>query len=114
MKKFRSFVSLVALALVGLTTIAEAQENRYVRIINRSSDSIRYFYASNVDRTVWEEDILGPMRIIAPGHYVDVNIDDHSGHCLFDLKAVLWDGRVATERRFNVCTNSSWTVVDRN
>ena len=92
--------------------IVNAQENRRVRIVNQSSSTIRYFYASNVDRGTWERDILGPMQVIAPGYYVNVNIDDGSGHCLYDLRAVLADNRQAVRYRFNVCTNSSWTVTD--
>ena len=88
----------------------QAYYNRHVRIVNRSSSSIEYLYASNINRRSWEEDLLGPDRVIWPGHYRVANIDDGSGHCLFDLRAVLRDGRVAVSRGFNVCSNSSWTV----
>lgn len=110
MKKMLT-AALCLLSLAG-SQIVNAQENRRVRIVNQSSSAIRYFYASNVDRPGWEEDILGPMRVIAPGYYVNVNIDDRSGHCLYDLRAVLADNRQAVRYRFNVCTNSSWTVTD--
>jgi hypothetical protein len=110
MKKMLT-AALCLLSLAG-SQIVNAQENRRVRIVNQSSSTIRYFYASNVDRHGWEEDILGPMRVIAPGYYVNVNIDDGSGHCLYDLRAVLADNRQAVRYRFNVCTNSSWTVTD--
>ena len=103
----------VALCLLGLaSTDINAQENRRIRIVNQSSSSIRYMYASNVDRRGWEEDILGPMRVIAPGYYINANIDDGTGHCLYDLRAVLADGRQAVRYRFNVCASSSWTVTD--
>ncbi len=115
MKRIRQIaISVVALCLFGLIgTALQAQENRRVRIINRASSSIQYLYASNVDRRSWEEDILGAWRVIAPGYYRDVNIDDGSGHCLFDIKAVLSDGREAVGRNINVCTSTSWTVYDR-
>jgi hypothetical protein len=109
MKKMLT-AALCLLSLAG-SQIVNAQENRRVRIVNQSSSAIRYFYASNVDRGTWERDILGPM-VIAPGYYVNVNIDDGSGHCLYDLRAVLADNRQAVRYRFNVCTNSSWTVTD--
>ena len=102
-----------ALCLLGLAGAEiNAQENRRVRIVNRSSSSIVYMYASNVDRRTWEQDLLGPMRVIAPGYYVNANINDGSGHCYYDLKAVLADRREAVRYRFNVCTESSWTVTD--
>ena len=116
MNKFRRFtICMTTVCLLGLASLlAYAGENRYVRIINRASSPIQYLYASNVDTDSWQEDILGPWRMIASGYYVDVNIDDGSGHCLYDLKAVLFDGRKAITRNVNVCTQGSWTVTDGN
>ena len=107
---------LVAATILLSTSILSAratspQEDRRVRIINRASSAIYHFYASNVDSDSWEEDILG-NRTIPPGKSVIVNIDDGTGHCMYDLKAVLRDGREAVRRRFNVCTQESWTVTD--
>jgi hypothetical protein len=102
-----------ALCLLGLAGAEiNAQENRHVRIVNRSSSSIEYLYVSNVDNGSWLKDILGPWRVIAPGYYLNANIDDGSGHCYYDLRAVLVDKRQAVRYRFNVCTESSWTVMD--
>jgi hypothetical protein len=114
MKRTRNIAaSALALCLFGLiSTVVQAQENRYVRIINRASSSIRYLYASNIDSDDWQEDLLGPFRIVTPNHYIDANIDDGTGHCLYDIKAVLSDGRVAVTRGLNVCTSGSWTVTD--
>lgn len=114
MKKIRKFaIFAVAATLLGVTVSAlEAAENRWVRIINRSSSPIRYLYASNVDRGTWEEDLLGPLRVIGTNSYLDANIDDRSGHCLYDIKAVLYDERVAIRRNFNVCANETFTVTD--
>ena len=115
MKRVRDIAAFAfALCLVGLTsTTAQAQENRHVRVVNRASSPIQYLYASNVDRETWEEDLLGPSRVLPTNYYIDVNIDDGTGHCLFDLKAVLSDKRVAVTRRFNVCTNDTWTVTEQ-
>jgi hypothetical protein len=114
MKRIRNTaIAALALCLFGIvSTIVHAQENRYVRIINHASASIRYLYASNVDRDDWQEDLLGPFRVLTPNHYIDANIDDGTGHCLYDIKAVLSDRRVAITRGLNVCTNGSWTVTD--
>jgi hypothetical protein len=99
-------------ALIGLSNSQAAdRENRRIRIINNSSKPIYHFYASNIDRTNWEEDILG-TKVLLPGQQTTINIDDGSGHCLYDFKAVLSDQRSATTRSVNVCTQSSWTVVD--
>jgi hypothetical protein len=114
MKTLRRFAvcATAFCALASLQATAQSRENRHLRIINRASSTIRYLYASNVDRGTWEEDILGPLQVIAPDHYIDANIDDGSGHCMYDLKAVLQDGRVATSRNVNVCTQDTWTVYE--
>jgi len=111
----RLLILVVACVLV-MTTVPSAktaipQENRRVRIINNASSSIYHFYASNVDSESWEEDILGD-KVIPPKKSAMINIDDGTGHCWYDLKAVLHDGRSAIRRKFNVCTQATWTVVD--
>jgi hypothetical protein len=83
---------------------------RRVQIINRSSSAIEYLHASSTDRRNWEEDLLGPMRVIPPGRSIDAKIDDGAGHCRYDLRAVLLDGREAVKSGFDVCANISWTV----
>lgn len=115
MKKIRHFtLCLVALcATVTFDASAQSHENRMVRVVNRSSSTIQYLYASNVDEDRWGWDVLGLFQVIAPDHYLDIDMDDGTGHCLFDLKAVLADGREAVSRSVNVCTNESWTVYDR-
>jgi hypothetical protein len=87
---------------------AAPQENRRVKVINHSSSAIYHFYASNVDSDNWEEDILGE-ETIPPGGSRIVNIDDGTGHCYYDLKAVLYDEREAIRRKFNVCAEASWS-----
>lgn len=106
---------LIAACALTLTTVPSARtaipQDRRVRIINHATSSIYHFYASNIDSESWEEDILGD-KVIPPGGSALVNIDDGTDHCLYDLKAVLRNGRYAVKRRFNVCTQSSWTVID--
>jgi serine protease Do len=96
------------LAIGGSAT--QAQLGRRVQIINRSSSAIEYLHASNTDHPRWDEDLLGPMRVIPPGRSIDAKIDDGSGHCRFDLRAVLLDGREAVQPDFDVCANIAWTV----
>jgi hypothetical protein len=107
---------LTTVCLIALTTFSSvrtttAQENRRVKIVNNTSSSIYHFYASNVDRNSWEEDILGE-KTIPPGKTLVVDIDDGTGHCYYDLKAVMYDDRYAIRRKFNVCTAASWTIHD--
>lgn len=100
--------ALCLLAFAGSAT--QAQWGRRVQIINRSSSSIEYLQASNNDRRKWEKDLLEPLRMIHPGHFIDVDIDDGSPHCRYDLRAVLVDGREAEQSDFDVCANITWAV----
>ena len=71
-----------ALYLLALGASAtHAEWGRRVQIINRSSSSIEYLHASNTDGQKWEKDLLGPLRMIQPGHYIDADIDNGSWHC---------------------------------
>jgi len=88
----------------------QAQFARRVQIVNRSSSAIEYLHASNAARPNWDVDLLGPMRVIPPGKSIDAGIDDGAGHCRYDLRAVLLDGREAVESGFDVCAKISWTV----
>jgi hypothetical protein len=88
------------------------RENREVKVVNETSGSIYHLYISNVDQTQWGPDQLGFFQTIDSDRYRLFNMDDGSGHCLYDLQAVLGDGRKATTRNFNVCTQDTWTVVD--
>lgn len=111
------FIGLAFAALavaLGSTAAATAQQHdRRVRIVNASSATMTYFYASNVDRDTWEEDILGNSVLHLPaGNAVMVNIDDGSGYCLFDLRAVFADGSEAVEWGVNVCEIATFTFTD--
>ena len=115
MKLHGKLFAAVAVACLMLSAcMAHAQgENRAIRVINRSSSVIFHLYFSNVDRSTWGPDQLGFFGTISVNHYEDFNVDDGSGHCLYDIRAVLSDGRVAETRNVNVCTNDSWTVYDK-
>jgi hypothetical protein len=100
---------LVALALVSLAPDTASAQDRRVRIINAGNVTVNSFYASNTNRQSWEEDILG-NSVLAPGQSVMVNINDGTGACMFDFRAVLANGRKVESYGMNVCQISSWTV----
>lgn len=83
--------------------------DRYVTIVNGTRTTVRELYGSNVNRSDWEEDVLG-ANVLPSGQQIRVNWDDNSCACLFDFKAVLTDGTEIIRRRFNVCTESVWRV----
>jgi len=100
-----SAVFLSACADVSTTSSA----NRVVQIGNSTGVTMTRFYASNTNRNSWEEDIFG-TDVLSSGRSINVDIDDGSGACLFDLKAEFADGDVVIENDFNVCTRTNWTV----
>jgi hypothetical protein len=101
------FIATLAIAL-SMPDIAAAEDRR-VRIINDTNVTLTRFYASNAKRRSWEEDILG-SSVLPAGRSVMINIDDGSGACMFDFKAVLSNGRIIESYGMNVCRITSWTV----
>jgi hypothetical protein len=101
------------LALAGALAAASAShaEDRHVRIINETHHVMVSFYASNTAATTWEEDILG-QDTLPPGQDVRINIDDGSGHCLYDFKAKFDDGTDTVKHNINVCEISSYRYTE--
>lgn len=96
----RSFLLLPAVLML-LAGSAGAADRR-VTIVNSTSTTMKMFFASNVDTKKWEEDILGD-EVIHPGDSIDVNIDDGTGHCKYDFRALFDDGVESIKHDVNVC-----------
>lgn len=103
----RGFAVVFTGALLLASTAASASEDRHVKIINETDHTMVRFYASNVAAKSWEEDILGDSTV-RPGQDVRINIDDGSGHCLYDFRAVFDDGQTLEKHNINVCEISSY------
>jgi hypothetical protein len=103
------FAAAAAASLVSLTS-AQA-EDRHVRIINETEHTMVRFYASNTASKSWEEDILGDS-VVKPGQDVMINIDDGTGHCKFDFKAVFDNGQELIRQNVNVCEISSYRYTE--
>jgi hypothetical protein len=104
-------LALMAMSLAGVVLApdtATAQDRR-VKVINATNITMNSFFASNVNRKSWEEDILG-NSVIGPGQSMMVNINDGTGACMFDFRAVMADGRKVESYGMNVCQITSWTV----
>ncbi len=102
---------LATLAMLVFSTQLSFAENlnRHVLVVNNTDFTMMRFYASNKDSTSWEEDILGD-DVLPPHSQIDINIDDGTGYCIYDLKAVFDDGVEVEERGLNVCEVGTWTV----
>jgi hypothetical protein len=108
MRKFSAALVLAVFA-IGVTS-AQALDRR-VQIVNESSYTMREFYASNTGSKSWEEDILG-REVLPSGGTVTINIDDGSGYCKYDFKAVFENDAEATSTDNNVCELSVFRFTD--
>ena len=108
--KIAGFAALSLLLLAVPATSALALD-RHVLVTNDTSYTIREFYASNVGASSWQEDILG-NDVLVPGDSINVNIDDASGYCKYDFRAVFDDGTEATKPAVNVCEVARFTFTE--
>jgi len=105
---------LVATALAAVLTLGSAAAmaaDRRVDIVNQTGQTMVHFYASNSGTNSWEEDILGHDKL-ASGDTQPVNIDDGTGACKFDFKAVFESGASLVKSGIDVCSVSSFTYTD--
>lgn len=112
MIKSKGFVRLAGAAFAAMTLTAAVSahavsQDRRVTIINDTGVTMTRFYASNVDANSWQEDILG-REVLRSGRSVRINIDDGTGACVFDFKAVFADGDVLVRENINVCRISEY------
>ena len=94
-------------ALLMLAATAQAA-NRHVDIVNKTGMTMKHFYASTTGTDDWEEDILG-RDVIEDGDTFDINVDDGSGACRYDFKAVFENGTSLVRKNINVCQVGSFT-----
>jgi hypothetical protein len=95
-------------AFLSLGSVAAMAADRNVDIVNQTGHTMIHFYASNTGTDSWEEDILGHDKL-ASGDTQPVDIDDGTGACKFDFKAVFSDGSSSVKRSINVCKVSTFT-----
>jgi FlaG/FlaF family flagellin (archaellin) len=79
-------------------------------VVNKTGQTMVEFYASVTNADTWEEDILGD-DILEDDEAVDVNVDDGSGKCVYDFRAVFESGAEAVKRGVNVCQISTFTFT---
>lgn len=105
------FLAAATAVAVLAGSSAQAADDRHVRIINETNHTMVHFYASNTAVNSWQEDILGD-DVLKPGSDVKINIDDGTGHCKFDFKAVFDDGESTVKHNINVCEISSYRYTE--
>ncbi len=98
----------VGLLLAVLSASPSLALDRRVNIVNNTGYTIQEFYASSVGSKSWEEDILG-RSTLPSGSSIVINIDDGTGYCKYDFKAVFEDGDVVEKGGVNVCEIGTFT-----
>lgn len=100
---------LMSAALLALSAVSAHAENRWVTVRNNTNFVMMEFYASNRDQPSWGRDWFG-MDVLMNGEEKAFNLDDGSGYCIWDLKAVFDDGDEVITNGFNVCEEPYWTI----
>lgn len=104
------FIAATALAGFLLAPVHASAADRSVEVFNKTGQTMVEFYASITNADSWEEDILGDDTL-DDGDSVDVNVDDGSGKCVYDFRAVFESGAEAVKRGVNVCQISTFTFT---
>lgn len=105
-----AIIGAVAFATASMVTAGAVMADRYSRLITFINDypsSLMYLYATNTDDSNWGKDHLGEY-IVKPGWSIDIDLDDFSGACDFDIRAEFEDGYVLEEWNINVCEISEY------
>lgn len=113
---FKSIVAAgaTALALSACVDTTNASSSngvvadRRVVISNATGRTIWRFYGSRSSTSSWEEDILG-SNVLSNGGSVNIDFDDGTGACIFDLKAEFRDGSSLVQSGVDVCRVSQVT-----
>ena len=99
-----------AFLLLSLSAISANAADRRVTVVNKTKVAVVEFYASRADTDDWEEDILG-QDVLEPDDSVEINIDDGSGACRFDFKAVFDDDDEVIKKKIDVCAVGTFTLT---
>jgi hypothetical protein len=114
----KTVLGLVASAVVlggapfvaGSIDPAYAQRyDRRIEIVNNTGLTIRTVNSTNIARGDWGVDLLG-RAVIPPGRSMVINVEDYTGYCRYDFRAVFADGRQVTRRGVNVCEAVQWII----
>ena len=89
----RAGMLVLLLTVIGCAS-AQAQQNYYVDVTNRTGFTILYMYVSPADARNWEEDVLGD-EVLGNGTSKRVNLYGYRSP-VFDIRLVDEDGDTYT------------------
>ena len=96
-----------------VSSFVRAGEDRYVRVFNETGYTVEYIYLSHSSRSGWGTDRLG-SKVLSSGYNIRVYPADGTQRCIYDLKAVLVDGRTTERREVDICGGQHWTLYSRD
>jgi hypothetical protein len=102
MRQFRVIRLLSATALLTLSGLPAQAAERNLTLVNQTRFAIEEFYAANVSREEWGDNRIAGEPLAA-GASVRVDLDDGTGYCLFNLRAVFEDGEVVDKESVDIC-----------
>lgn len=103
-------IAPVAAGVLLMSSLEASAYDRSIRVVNNSSDRLVSLYATHVDRSGWGPDLLAGT--IPPGRQRIIDVEDYSGYCRYDFKAVFSSGATAEKWRMNACVVESWRITD--
>ncbi len=100
---YLAMAAAVATAFVASNVSADTL-NRQVVVHNITDTTVERLYITNSDYSDWLRDTLRPDQVMYSDQEINYNVDDGTGHCLYDFKAVFKGGAVREGYQLNVCT----------
>ena len=106
-----AILGVVAALTLGGALPAAAQNIEFT-LINNSSQSIHYFYASPANEDQWGEDLLGDTGTLESGMEATTYIYDGSDQCVYDFRFESAEGGELEARGVDICSLGSYTITD--
>ena len=103
MKKLFPMLALVCAPLFAAN--AAHAENLDFSLLNKTGYVISEVYVSSASSNDWEEDVMG-SDVLASNESVDIEFEQGSKGCQWDMKVVYDDGEEAVWENLNLCSTS--------
>jgi hypothetical protein len=113
LKVWSSAIAGPLLCLFEMTTGPPAAAlDRHIQLTNTTRRTVVELFAAEIGSGDWRIDLLGE-DFLPPGAIAVVDVEDKSGNCRFDLKAVFDDGSELIRRNVNICALEGYVLSYR-